>query len=100
MEIIFSCPSDDRSIPLKVITERTKLSIEDVEYPLMKSLPVRLIEGIIDQVEGTIYVSWAQPRVLGIPQIKSLRDRLDNWMGKRHNTWLSFEAETSDFVAS
>ncbi|PPD78875.1 hypothetical protein GOBAR_DD24195 [Gossypium barbadense] len=39
---------------------------------------VRLIEGIIDQVEGTIHVSWVQPRVLGIPQIKSLHDWLDN----------------------
>ncbi|MFQ6626976.1 hypothetical protein Gotur_006226 [Gossypium turneri] len=100
MEIIFSRPSDDRTIPLKVIAERTKLSIEDVEYLLMKSLSVRLIEGIIDQVEGTIHVSWVQPRVLGIPQIKSLRDRLDNWMGKVHNAWLSIEAETPDLVAS
>ncbi|MBA0611320.1 hypothetical protein Godav_012017 [Gossypium davidsonii] len=40
MEIIFSRPSDDRTIPLKVIAERTKLSIEDVEYLLMKSLSV------------------------------------------------------------
>ncbi|KAG8488001.1 hypothetical protein CXB51_018352 [Gossypium anomalum] len=68
MEIIFSRPSDDRTIPLKVIAERTKLSIEDVEYLLMKSLSVRLIEGIIDQIEGAIHVSWMQPRVLGIPQ--------------------------------
>ncbi|PPE01299.1 hypothetical protein GOBAR_DD01688 [Gossypium barbadense] len=61
---------------------------------------VRLIKGIIDQVEGTIHVSWVQPRVLGIPQIKSLRDWLDNWVGKVHNAWLSIEAETPDLVAS
>nr|DAD19216.1 TPA_asm: hypothetical protein HUJ06_020679 [Nelumbo nucifera] len=40
MEIIFSRPSEDRTIPLSVIAERTKLSIEDVEYLLMKSLSV------------------------------------------------------------
>ncbi|XP_022717191.1 26S proteasome non-ATPase regulatory subunit 13 homolog A-like isoform X2 [Durio zibethinus] len=100
MEIIFSRPSEDRTIPLKVIAERTKLSIEDVEHLLMKSLSVHLIEGIIDQVEGTVHVSWVQPRVLGIPQIKSLRDRLDNWVGKVHAAWLSIEAETPDLVAS
>ncbi|PPD69430.1 hypothetical protein GOBAR_DD33680 [Gossypium barbadense] len=61
---------------------------------------VRLIEGIIDQVEGTIHVSWVQPRVLGSPQIKSLRDWLDNWMRKLHNAWLSIEAKTPDLVAS
>ncbi|URE20092.1 26S proteasome non-atpase regulatory [Musa troglodytarum] len=82
MEIISSRPSEDRTIPLSVISERTKLSIEDVEYLLMKSLSVHLIEGIIDQVEGTVHVSWVQPRVLGIPQIRSLRDRLDTWVGK------------------
>ncbi|ERN15530.1 26S proteasome non-ATPase regulatory subunit 13 homolog A [Amborella trichopoda] len=100
MEIIFSRPSEDRTIPLNVIAERTKLSIEDVEYLLMKSLSVHLIEGIIDQVEGTVHVSWVQPRVLGIPQIKSLRDRLDSWLDKVHTALLSVEAETPDLVAS
>ncbi|KAK8502192.1 hypothetical protein V6N13_122646 [Hibiscus sabdariffa] len=100
MEIIFSRPSDDRTIPLKVIAVRTKLSIEDVEHLLMKSLSVHLIEGIIDQVEGTVHVSWVQPRVLGIPQIKSLRERLDSWMNKVNAASLSIEAETPDLVAS
>ncbi|KAM7258691.1 hypothetical protein ACFE04_014432 [Oxalis oulophora] len=96
MEIIFSRSSEDRTIPLSVIAERTKLSIEDVEHLLMKSLSVHLIEGIIDQVEGTVHVSWVQPRVLGIPQIKSLRDRLDGWLGKVHGALVSIEAETPD----
>ncbi|XP_076937715.1 26S proteasome non-ATPase regulatory subunit 13 homolog A-like isoform X1 [Bidens hawaiensis] len=141
MEIIFSRPSEDRTIPLSVIADRTKLTVEDVEYLLMKSLSVslpflnviilyfpnikmvinegadislyrfliiilllilqvHLIEGIIDQVEGTVYVSWVQPRVLGISQIKSLRDRLDNWVGKVHTALVSVEAETPDLVAS
>ncbi|KAF2315573.1 hypothetical protein GH714_040082 [Hevea brasiliensis] len=33
-------PAEDRTIPLSVIAERTKLSIEDVEHLLMKSLSV------------------------------------------------------------
>ncbi|KAL3619156.1 26S proteasome non-ATPase regulatory subunit 13 A [Castilleja foliolosa] len=100
MEIIFSRPAEERTIPLSIIAERTKLTVEDVEYLLMKSLSVHLIEGIIDQVEGTVYVSWVQPRVLGIPQIKSLRDRLDNWVDKVHTALLSVEAETPDLVAA
>eukprot|EP00262_Sarcandra_glabra_P021883 TRINITY_DN942_c0_g1_i2.p1 TRINITY_DN942_c0_g1~~TRINITY_DN942_c0_g1_i2.p1 ORF type:complete len:387 (+),score=58.78 TRINITY_DN942_c0_g1_i2:236-1396(+) len=100
MEIIFSRPSEDRTIPLNIIAQRTNLSVEDVEYLLMKSLSVHLIEGIIDQVEGTVHVSWVQPRVLGIPQIESLRNRLDNWLEKVHTALLSVEAETPDLVAS
>jgi len=61
---------------------------------------VHLIEGIIDQVEGTVHVSWVQPRVLGIQQIKSLRDRLDGWIGKVHTALLSIEAETPDLIGS
>nr|AIZ68141.1 26S proteasome non-ATPase regulatory subunit 13 B-like protein [Ornithogalum saundersiae] len=99
MEIIFSRPSEDRTIPLAIIAEKTKLSIEDVEYLLMKSLSVHLIEGIIDQLDGTVHVLWVQPRVLGIPQIKLLRDRLDRWLGKVHTALLSVEAETPDLVA-
>ncbi|ONK71555.1 uncharacterized protein A4U43_C04F9840 [Asparagus officinalis] len=100
MEIIFSRPSEDRTIPLSVIAEQTNLSVEDVEYLLMKSLSVHLIEGIIDQVEGTVHVSWVQPRVLGIAQVKSLKDRLDGWLDKVHTALLSVEAETPDLVAS
>lgn len=37
---LYSRPSEDRTIPLNVIAERTKLSIEDVEHLLMKSLSV------------------------------------------------------------
>ncbi|KAI3843473.1 hypothetical protein MKW92_000625 [Papaver armeniacum] len=100
MEIIFSRPAEDRTIPLSIIAERTKLSVEDVELLLMKSLSVHLIEGIIDQVEATVHVSWVQPRVLGITQITSLRARLDSWVGKVHEALLSVEAETPDLVAS
>ncbi|KAG6633735.1 26S proteasome non-ATPase regulatory subunit 13 homolog A-like [Carya illinoinensis] len=100
MEIIFSRSSEDRTIPLSIIAERTKISIEDVEHLLIKSLSVHLIEGIIDQVEGTVHVSWVQPRVLGIPQIQSLRDRLDNWMDKVRKALVSIEAETPNLVAS
>lgn len=34
--------SDDRTIPLSVIADRTRLTIEDVEYLLMKSLSVSM----------------------------------------------------------
>ncbi|KAK1685207.1 hypothetical protein QYE76_046055 [Lolium multiflorum] len=100
MEIIFSRASQDRTIPLSTIAEQTRLSVEDVEYLLMKSLSAHLIEGIIDEVDGTVHVSWVQPRVLGIDQVKSLRDRLDTWVGKVHTTLLSVEAETPDLVSS
>jgi 26S proteasome regulatory subunit N9 len=45
-------------------------------------------------------VTWVQPRVLGIEQVKSLRGRLDTWAGKVHTTVLLVEAETPDLISS
>lgn len=67
---------------------------------ILMFMQVHLIEGVIDQVESRVYVSWVQPRVLGILQIKSLGNRLDNWINKVHTTLLAVEAETPDLMAS
>nr|GFA14759.1 26S proteasome non-ATPase regulatory subunit 13 homolog B-like [Tanacetum cinerariifolium] len=82
LQVFFHRLSEDRTISLSLVAKRTKLSVEDAEYLLMKSLSVHIIEGIIDQVDGTVYVSWAQPRVLGIPQIRDFKHRLDDWINK------------------
>lgn len=62
-------------------------------------MQVHLIEGMIDQVDGIVHVSWVQPRVLGIPQVKSLRSRLDNWVDKVHTASLSVESEAPDLIS-
>ncbi|OQU82238.1 hypothetical protein SORBI_3006G200650 [Sorghum bicolor] len=84
---------------IKTIAEQTRLSVEDVEYLLMKCLFARLIEGIIDQVDGVVHVSWVQQRVLGI-EVKSLRDRLDMPVRWSDTTLLAVEAKTPDLVSS
>lgn len=96
MEIIFSLPATDRVIPLTVIGEKTKLDLDGVESLLMKSLSVHLIEGVIDQVDGTVRISWVQPRVLGLDQIRELRGRLDGWLDKVHSTLLLVDSETPE----
>ncbi|CAI5467456.1 unnamed protein product [Closterium sp. Yama58-4] len=100
MELIFSRPSDDRTIPLRTIAEKTKLPLDGVEHLLMKTLSVHLIEGVIDQVDGHVRVSWVQPRVLNLQQVAGLRDRLDTWLSRVHSTLLAVEAETPDLLAS
>ncbi|GJZ62800.1 26S proteasome non-ATPase regulatory subunit 13 homolog B [Tanacetum coccineum] len=54
--------AEDRTIPLSIIAEWTKLRVKDVEFLLMKSLSVHMIEGIIDQVDGTVHVLGATNR--------------------------------------
>lgn len=82
LQIVFQLPAEKREISLADIAARTKLSVDGVEYLLMKALSVRLIEGVIDQVEGKVNVTWVQPRVLLKPQIAELSGRLEGWIGK------------------
>ncbi|KAK4261504.1 hypothetical protein QN277_004491 [Acacia crassicarpa] len=82
MEIIFSQTPEARTIPLSVIAQRTELPLEDVENVLMKSFSAQLIEGVIDQVEGTVHVSWLRPRVLETSQLECLHARIDCWKDK------------------
>ncbi|KAI8474163.1 MAG: 26S proteasome regulatory subunit [Monoraphidium minutum] len=82
INLISDLPPEQRSIPLTAIAERTKLTIDGVEFLLMKALSLHLIEGSIDQVDGTVAVSWVQSRVLTAKQLGGLKDRLDVWIGK------------------
>lgn len=91
MELIFSLPAEQRTIPLTTIGQRTRLSVDGVEFLLMKTLSLHLIEGIIDQVDGHVQVSWVQPRVLTLPQIQGLKGRLDTWMSKVNAATLTLE---------
>lgn len=98
MELVSSLPAEDRCIPLQAIAERTKLSIDGVEFLLMKALSLHLLEGVIDQVVGTVSVSWVQPRVLTKPQIQGLRDRLDGWIDKVTAATMTLERESVGVV--
>jgi hypothetical protein len=60
-------------------------------------LQARLIEGMIDQVDGVVHVSWVQSRVLGIEQVESFRSCVTGWIHGLGRSMLSVEAETPDF---
>ena len=49
-------PAESRSVSLTTIAKSTKLSQDGVEFLLMKTLSLHLIEGSIDQVGGTVQV--------------------------------------------
>lgn len=67
---------------LASIAARTRLDVDGTEFLLMKALSLHLIEATIDEIEGTVDVTWVQPRVLMIPQIAALKGHLESWMAK------------------
>ncbi|KAL8226762.1 hypothetical protein R6Q57_016594 [Mikania cordata] len=96
MEYFFSRPPKDRIIQLTIIAELMKVTVRDVEHLLMKSLSADLMEGVIDEVDGTVHVTWVRPRYLGITQIKYLRNQLANWLGKVQGVITSVETLTPE----
>lgn len=97
-EVVFALPAEQRTISLATIAAKTQLSLDGVERLLMKTLSVRLIEGVIDQVAGTVRVTWVQPRVLLPPQVAELRARLDGWIDKVHAARLELENASPELI--
>lgn len=55
--LLCSLPAQERTISLETIGQKTKLEVDGVEFLLMKTLSLHLIEGIVDQVDGNVKVS-------------------------------------------
>lgn len=82
MAFVSSLPAEKKSVSLAAIGERTKLSTDSVEFLLMKALALHLIEGVIDQVNGTVSITWIAPRVLTLPEIEDIKCRVDAWLDR------------------
>ncbi|KAL9651186.1 hypothetical protein ABK040_008257 [Willaertia magna] len=82
MELVFSKPAHDRNIHFSEVNQITGKSEDEVEPLLLKALSYDLIRGVIDGVQQSIHVRWAQPRVLDKDQIGTLRDKLGTWLDK------------------
>jgi 26S proteasome regulatory subunit N9 len=57
-------------------------SYYQVEWVLMRAMSLGLLRGNLDEVEGTVSVTWVQPRVLNVAQIQLLNDQLGVWAEK------------------
>lgn len=86
-------PPDERTVPLAVIAERTKLDADGVEYLLMKALSLGLIRGTIDQVRAVVEITYVQPRVLTMAEMSSLNERLGGWLDKVDGTLTAVKAD-------
>lgn len=79
MEMTFKRPATQRVLSFDDIAQETDLSKGDVENLVMRALSLKLVKGLIDQVDQTVHMSWVQPRVLDKDQIGTMADRLHLW---------------------
>jgi len=91
-------PSADRTISFAHIAAATRLPIDQVELLLMRALSLKLIRGVIDEVDQKFDVAWVQPRVLQTPQIALMAERLKSWCGTVGKTLTFLEGETPELA--
>ncbi|KAG8563789.1 hypothetical protein GDO81_016201 [Engystomops pustulosus] len=79
MEMTFTRPANHRQLTFEEIAKSAQVNVNDVELLVMKALSVGLLRGSIDEVDKRVHITWVQPRVLDLQQIKGMKDRLESW---------------------
>ena len=62
----------------------------------MRAMSLGLVKGTMDGVEGTVSITWVQPRVLDRDQIKLLQDQLSTWVDKTKSALVTIEEQTAE----
>lgn len=95
----FERSSNDRQIAFTDIAARASIPLDQVEWVLMRAMSLGLIKGIIDGVEGTVNVTWVQPRVLDTKQLSLLNDQLGLWNERVKGALVVIEDQTPELFA-
>jgi 26S proteasome regulatory subunit N9 len=101
VELLFTRTSDERTVTLGEVATACAIPQDQVEMLVMRAMALELIKGSIDEVAGSVTVTWVQPRVLDLEQIAQLRDRLSEWKENVKNVvnFVRATSTTTDFVA-
>jgi len=86
VNMVFERDSHDRTLKFEDIAARIQMPIVQVELFIMRALSLGLIKGSMDQVDGTVDVTWVMPRVLDGAQMKALAGRFGEWAVKVSKT--------------
>uniref|UniRef100_A0A667YFK2 26S proteasome non-ATPase regulatory subunit 13 n=1 Tax=Myripristis murdjan TaxID=586833 RepID=A0A667YFK2_9TELE len=98
MEMTFTRPANHRQLTFHEIAQSAKIPVSEVELLVMKALSVGLIKGNIDEVDQKVQMTWVQPRVLDLQQIKGMKERLDFWCGDVKNMAMLVEQQAHDIL--
>jgi len=79
IDLVFKKPSAERTLEFTEIASHVGVELERVEWVIMKALSLGLMKGSMDQVEGTVVITWVMPRVLDEGQLKDLAARFGKW---------------------
>lgn len=82
LELISLKLATSKRINFKEISEVTGTPVDEVEHLIIKCFSLNLIKGFINQLDQMLVVTWLQPRILNLDQVKTLYDHLVDWDNK------------------
>ncbi|KFO93963.1 26S proteasome non-ATPase regulatory subunit 13, partial [Buceros rhinoceros silvestris] len=98
MEMTFTRPANHRQLTFDEIAKSAKVTVNEVELLVMKALSVGLVKGSIDEVDKRVHMTWVQPRVLDLQQIKGMKDRLEFWCTDVRSMEMLVEHQAHDIL--
>jgi len=82
IELIFAKSASERTLTFAEIAVGLEIPVEQVEWVIMRAFSVKLIEGTMDEVEGSVHVTWILPRALSAEQMTDLAGQFSAWTTK------------------
>ncbi|OEU22151.1 hypothetical protein FRACYDRAFT_205073 [Fragilariopsis cylindrus CCMP1102] len=86
IELVFTKPASERTLTFEEIATGLEIPLEQVEWVIMRAFSVKLMEGSMDEVDGTVHVTWILPRALGMQQMTDLAIQFGEWATKVDST--------------
>jgi 26S proteasome regulatory subunit N9 len=96
LDLVFRRQKEDRTITFSTVAQVTEVKEEEVEWLLIKAMSLDLIRGEIDQVDGTVKITWVKPRVLDPQRIQIVRGTIDKWKNKVGGILKELEENTKE----
>lgn len=91
---------DTRVITFDHIRRWTSSHHDRIELLIMKAMAKKLIKGSIDQVNQTVRITWAKPRVMSEIEMDDMNDRLDEWLYEVKRAADTLESQAGEVLTS
>ena len=85
-------------LTLQFVADRCQLALLETELLIIRALSLGLIRGRINQVNGTVDVTWVKPRVLQLEQLWELKGQLLQWQQSVHNLSEKIEGQNMELA--
>ncbi|GBL47968.1 hypothetical protein CAJCM15448_02420 [Candidozyma auris] len=85
LEKISTEQATNKRLSFKSISDVTGTPIDEVELLIIKCFSLNLIKGYINQIQQVLVVTWLQPRILNLDQVKTLYNHLVEWDSRVEN---------------